>query len=745
MEKNFIMIEYNIMLIILLFLAFFIHPKALKEYVDPEKENALMSAKNIMSAADTYYKNEINEGRNPKKLDLSTNTIKYEGSRAKKGVLIYNENGNIYGGMYINSYCVTIDENNKLVAKKTTNEECKVSTKVLSFSTGVDTITLEEKEYEIGSVIGTLPVIERENYNFLGWYYNNNLLNEDTKIETDIVATAKWELLKENGEEIKIYVVTFDYQLVGKNPTKREYRKGNIIGGFPKYDRKGYKILGWYTKDGKKYENNTKVTSNITLYAKWEITPILRFDAGGDAYLNEEVYEKNETIASLPTISKYNYKFLGWYYENGTKVSVNDKMTKHVTVYAKWEFTPIIKFNTGIYNKKIEEKVYTKGSKLGTLPTLSREGYKFLGWYKGNIKLESTTIINDNIYAQAKWELMPTLTFVTTPSNTKIDKRTYNLDDQIGTLPTVTASNNIFLGWYYKNGNKVNETDKITENTTIYAKWELIPRLEYVTGFDSYNITTKSYKYGSKLGELPVLSRSGYTFLGWYYNRTGEKVDSNTIITKDMIIYAKWKGPYENGKVYYYNPETNKKCRAGEVRDVAELKTGCMKWYSYLDDGSNTVHLILDHNTTNIVTWNDSSGNYQLDKQLANDTKTWNESVRSTARIIEMKEVVKIVGNEYWSPGSNVFSFQTNNRDVYYGAKGTNNFAWLFDNTQACEYYGCNVMKYTTHGYWTTTKNPNYPGFAWAVNYEGRVFNYGMSTASVGIRPVITVSRNVIS
>ena len=32
-----------------------------------------------------------------------------------------------------------------------------------------------------------------------------------------------------------------------------------------------------------------------------------------------------------------------------------------------------------------------------------------------------------------------------------------------------------------------------------------------------------------------------------------------------------------------------------------------------------------------------------------------------------------------------------------------------------------------------------------AVNYEGRVFNYGMSTASVGIRPVITVSRNVIS
>ena len=71
---------------------------------------------------------------------------------------------------------------------------------------------------------------------------------------------------------------------------------------------------------------------------------------------------------------------------------------------------------------------------------------------------------------------------------------------------------------------------------------------EYVVMFDanggSVSPTSKSVIYGEKYGAFPIPSRDGYTFLGWYTERSGgTKVTSDNRVTifSDKTLYARWK------------------------------------------------------------------------------------------------------------------------------------------------------------------------------------------------------------
>jgi len=56
---------------------------------------------------------------------------------------------------------------------------------------------------------------------------------------------------------------------------------------------------------------------------------------------------------------------------------------------------------------------------------------------------------------------------------------------------------------------------------------------------DSGLIESRSIIEGLKLGALPIVTRSGYTFLGWF-DENGERVNANTVVTNNMSLTAKW-------------------------------------------------------------------------------------------------------------------------------------------------------------------------------------------------------------
>ena len=205
---------------------------------------------------------------------------------------------------------------------------------------------------------------------------------------------------------------------------------------------------------------------------------------------------------------------------------------------------------------------------------------------------------------------------------------------------------------------------------------------------------------------------------------------------------------YANGTVVYYNPETNTKCNSSEAVSTTGTKTGCMKWYTFNDEGNDTVNLLLDHNTTAFVEWASSgtntNGPVEVKTQLENDTSSWNKSIN--ARLIEAGEIAKITGYPNWN--NNWYYFHDNTQTTYEGAAGTNKYAWLFDNTRGCPTYGCNVSDSGTSGYWTNTryKYSGYSNYAWYVYYNGGLhFNSVYNAGSLGVRPVITISKSIIS
>ena len=204
---------------------------------------------------------------------------------------------------------------------------------------------------------------------------------------------------------------------------------------------------------------------------------------------------------------------------------------------------------------------------------------------------------------------------------------------------------------------------------------------------------------------------------------------------------------YTNGEVVYYNPVTNTKCNSSEAVSTTGTKEGCMRWYAFLDDVDSSIKLLLDHN----IDVNCSSSTRLT--TLQSSISSWDSSVKNTARLIEASEIVKMTGFSNWTDNAEDFSgyYLHNNSTstVYKESAGTNKYSWLFDNTDSCTTYGCNVANSTLQaaGYWTNTKpSPGDAGSctAWYIDNSGKItLLYGTDWGvSVGIRPVIEVSKS---
>lgn len=148
----------------------------------------------------------------------------------------------------------------------------------------------------------------RDGYKFLGWYSNNVLFDFNTPITKNLELVAKWEKAKDNSTtgtttttkkndttssttkktttkkndttnttttkkttttttEAKKYTVKFDSN-GGSKVSSKEVTSGSKVTKPSNPTRTGYKFGGW-TLNNRAYDFNSKVTSNITLVAKW--------------------------------------------------------------------------------------------------------------------------------------------------------------------------------------------------------------------------------------------------------------------------------------------------------------------------------------------------------------------------------------------------------------------------------------------------------------------------------------------
>ncbi len=254
-----------------------------------------------------------------------------------------------------------------------------------------------------------------------------------------------------------------------------------------------------------------------------------------------------------------------------------------------------------------------------------------------------------------------------------------------------------------------------------------------------------------------VLFCSTIIICGYFIYDSSRKVDNKDTNdelserdNRNQSINQNINNKYENGTAIYYNPVSGEVCTDYvESNSLNENKTGCMKWYTFNDtEGTDTVNLILDHNTTATLSWNtDGNGGTNVTYEES-DIKTEVDKLVSvskwvnTPRLISAEEIAQITGYPSWN--QDCFFLDSNSTTMIATRQGASKYAWLYDYTNKCTSYGCNVADSSNEGYWTSTTE----GTAGSDHFVGAVIANSLlnfiyaSDPTTGIRPVITISKS---
>ena len=120
----------------------------------------------------------------------------------------------------------------------------------------------------------------------------------------------------------------------------------------------------------------------------------------------------------------------------------------------------------------------------------------------------------------------------------------------IGTLPTPIRDHYAFDGWYTESTGGTQVTaDTIYDNyeladINLYAHWVADGyQVTFNANGGSVSTSTKAVVYESAYGTLPIPTRTGYTFAGWYTEASGgSQITETTIVTtaSNHTLYAHW-------------------------------------------------------------------------------------------------------------------------------------------------------------------------------------------------------------
>ena len=299
--------------------------------------------------------------------------------------------------------------------------------------------------------------------------------------------------------------------------------------------------------------------------------------------------------------------------------------------------------------------------------------------------------------------------------------------------------------------NKTNIEDGVYEVEELKNTYGLVVKGELPTSNSWVKIEKgQVVDYSLKIGEYVVnYSESGVTI-----TRGGEITTKTDGLTKSGATKVEASETDTHKGIVYLDPtDLTKVCNAENSISTTEIKTGCMKWYIFNDDGDNYT-MILDHNTTARVAWNLSGNNVDGMKEvleaLINDTNSWNKIIKSTVRLITAEEIAKITGNTIFNSSTSTtggwFYLDSNNQTQTATTQGASKYAWLFDYTNSCANNGCNMADSSTYGYWTQTTlgTAGSGSFVWIVGSSGYLYYNYVNYDNTGIRPVITISKSII-
>ena len=337
-------------------------------------------------------------------------------------------------------------------------------------------------------------------YSNLKVFYNEEEVTSSVKIlKYAWGAYVDVDLGKANGTPV-VYTITFNSN-DGTSVAPQDVNAGEkLTEPTPAPTKVGFTFDGWYEDStfSKKFDFNTPITDNMTLYANWtENKYTLTFDANGGSGTMAPIADLTgeHTLPANEFTAPSGKQFKGWSLTTDGAIVTKVDMTENRTVYAIWENIPVVTYTvsfaanggtgtmadvTGVSGE------YTLPANGFTAPT----GKQFKAWSVGGVEKAAgdKITVTANTTVTAVWEDIPVVTYTVSFA---ANGGTGTMADVTGisgeyTLPAngfTAPAGKQFKAWSVGGVEKA-AGDKITvtANTTVTAVWEAIEYNVTVTG-----------------------------------------------------------------------------------------------------------------------------------------------------------------------------------------------------------------------------------------------------------------------
>ena len=374
------------------------------------------------------------------------------------------------------------------------------------------------------------------------------------------------------------------YSLVDMFTGCSELSAVNLTGGCPAI------LYGSTNSDGQN-SNGIMLPGSLIAYVKHEETEngkkqsaawIYPGQSSGMLFVTDggTLSETDLTDPSKVTVTKDGKTSNGWC-EKGNNIPVSN-FTNGTVYYPYYRpETCTVSFDAnaqGVDNPNKRNVKY--GETLGTLPTLNRDGYAFLGWFtaaEGGTKVTADTSITYSMTLYARYIANTyTVKFDDNGATSgKMDDQTFSYDTAKNLTPNAFVKTGYtFAGWSttedgsvaYKDGEEVKNLSAVDgDEITLYAQWTTN---SYTVKFNGNGATsgkmddqTFGYDVAKKLTQNAFV-KTGYTFAGWKDGNDNTYMDEQevknlTAVQGDVVtLTAQWT-PTQYRISYELNGGTN--------------------------------------------------------------------------------------------------------------------------------------------------------------------------------------------
>ena len=313
-------------------------------------------------------------------------------------------------------------------------------------------------------------------------------------------------------------------------------------------------------------------------FSKWNT----KADGSGMDYYKGGAYSANASATlyaqwNIPTLNiknptRDNYYFLGWYdsietneYGKpiGNKYSYGTPITKDVTLYAMWSTSLDLTVFFGDYNLDgkidfITDIAAINNISLGRLQYTDEDLFRCDVNADGVVNADDVTLLHDVRLGKSDMYSMPAYLYFNNISIKQNPYKTvygYGEDfDRSGLILQAnytngtkhTMSNGYVVTGYdpYKIGEQKLTVNYYFTSTSLTVTVKAPQyNLYYNANGGIVSTSGKTVAYNSSVGDLPIPTKEGYTFLGWSYTKDGaDYITSSSVFDymENKTLYAQW-------------------------------------------------------------------------------------------------------------------------------------------------------------------------------------------------------------